>query len=440
MAFLDNTSLIVDAVLTDKGREMLASNSFSIVKFALGDDEIDYTMYDESNSNGPNFYGISIENMPILESSTYSDTALKYKLTTLKPTTKQLPEMGASVPLTISLTGDGAVSADYAMISPSTLRFDEDEEYMFELQDDSFVDLILGDYADQVKKVAHKVIFEQLTIDGDPVPKDAYQSILFGAKKTPLPLKRSEQDLFADLYKFYIPPNKFGDITVSAVRAEGELYFKGVSGPTQLITSENLIYSEAGIVVSVEGAGIISLGLTDSSGKGTTDEGDVPASEGEIVFATILKENRKILVEKEKGGFKALGIAANSKVIVTYTTKGKVQSITMYAQSINAQKTVITLKKALSASIPASVTVSTSAPADKEFQDDIPDKTGEDKSPFTPKDPDGKDTGEMKDTKDKSMDDEKKFEPETKKDFGGTKGSSGGSKSGGSKGGSKGGF
>ena len=47
MGFLDNSTnnVIVDAVLTDYGRELLAQNdgSFSIVKFAFGDDEVDYS-------------------------------------------------------------------------------------------------------------------------------------------------------------------------------------------------------------------------------------------------------------------------------------------------------------------------------------------------------------------------------------------------------------
>ena len=49
MGFLDNSTnnIIVDAVLTDYGRELLARNdgSFSIKKFAFGDDEVDYTLY-----------------------------------------------------------------------------------------------------------------------------------------------------------------------------------------------------------------------------------------------------------------------------------------------------------------------------------------------------------------------------------------------------------
>ena len=46
MGFLNNTSVTVDAVLTKKGRELLArgQDEFKITKFALSDDEIDYRL------------------------------------------------------------------------------------------------------------------------------------------------------------------------------------------------------------------------------------------------------------------------------------------------------------------------------------------------------------------------------------------------------------
>ena len=60
MSFLDKSSLIVDAVITKLGREKLSQNDFVIAKFALGDDEVDYRLYNESNTQGPNNYGIII--------------------------------------------------------------------------------------------------------------------------------------------------------------------------------------------------------------------------------------------------------------------------------------------------------------------------------------------------------------------------------------------
>ena len=69
MGVLDNTSVTVDAILTKKGREKLAKGEgqFRITKFALGDDEIDYNLYDITHPNGSNFYGQAIENMNLLE-------------------------------------------------------------------------------------------------------------------------------------------------------------------------------------------------------------------------------------------------------------------------------------------------------------------------------------------------------------------------------------
>jgi len=50
MGYLDNTSITVDAILTKKGRQKLASGqSLNITKFALGDDEIDYTLYEPAH-------------------------------------------------------------------------------------------------------------------------------------------------------------------------------------------------------------------------------------------------------------------------------------------------------------------------------------------------------------------------------------------------------
>ena len=80
MSFLDKSSLVVDAVLTKLGRERLSQNNFVVAKFALGDDEVDYKLYNESNTQGPNNYGIVIENMPIHQAFLSTDLALKYKL------------------------------------------------------------------------------------------------------------------------------------------------------------------------------------------------------------------------------------------------------------------------------------------------------------------------------------------------------------------------
>jgi len=70
MGFLDNSTVTVDAILTKKGREILSrGGNFNITKFALSDEEIDYTLYDVTHPNGTDSYGGVIENMSLLEAA-----------------------------------------------------------------------------------------------------------------------------------------------------------------------------------------------------------------------------------------------------------------------------------------------------------------------------------------------------------------------------------
>ena len=70
MGFLDNSSVTVDAILTKRGREILSEGGdLNIVKFALSDEEGDYSLYDVSHPNGTDSYGAVIENMSLLEAT-----------------------------------------------------------------------------------------------------------------------------------------------------------------------------------------------------------------------------------------------------------------------------------------------------------------------------------------------------------------------------------
>jgi len=83
MAFLDNCGdIILDAVLTDLGRERLArgDGSFQITKFALGDEEIDYTLYNNTHASGSAYYDLEILQTPILEAITDNASSMKTKL------------------------------------------------------------------------------------------------------------------------------------------------------------------------------------------------------------------------------------------------------------------------------------------------------------------------------------------------------------------------
>ena len=93
MGYLDNSIVTVDAILTKKGRELLArgDGSFTITQFALSDDEIDYTLYNPTHNLGSQYYGQAIENLPLLEAFPDETQIMKYKLTTLPRGTAKLP-------------------------------------------------------------------------------------------------------------------------------------------------------------------------------------------------------------------------------------------------------------------------------------------------------------------------------------------------------------
>ena len=93
MAYLSNTSVVVDAILTDKGRQLLSQNngSFQITQFSVSDDEVDYTLYNPNHPSGSAFYGEAIENMPIIQAFPESQEIMKYKLITLPRGTAALP-------------------------------------------------------------------------------------------------------------------------------------------------------------------------------------------------------------------------------------------------------------------------------------------------------------------------------------------------------------
>jgi hypothetical protein len=93
MGYLNNSVVTVDAILTTKGRQLLAQNngSFKITQFALADDEINYTLYNPNHPSGSAYYGEAIQNMPLLEAFPQETQIMKYKLVTLPRGTAKLP-------------------------------------------------------------------------------------------------------------------------------------------------------------------------------------------------------------------------------------------------------------------------------------------------------------------------------------------------------------
>ena len=95
MAFLDSSTAVIDAILTRKGRELLAQNdgSFQITKFAFGDDEINYQLYDATKATDQD---ADILNLPVLEPISNENIALLYRLITLPKGTLKIANLQVS--------------------------------------------------------------------------------------------------------------------------------------------------------------------------------------------------------------------------------------------------------------------------------------------------------------------------------------------------------
>lgn len=97
MAFLDNSGdIILDAVLTDTGRMRLAKGdgSFKIAKFAVGDDEINYSIYDKGHTSGSAYFDLEVLKSPVFEAFTNNTSTMKSKLISIPRTNLlYLPEL-----------------------------------------------------------------------------------------------------------------------------------------------------------------------------------------------------------------------------------------------------------------------------------------------------------------------------------------------------------
>ena len=138
MGYLNNQVITIDAILTTKGRELLARNdgTFRITQFALSDDEIDYTLYNPTHPSGSAYYGEAIENLPLLEAFPSETQIMKYKLVTLPRGTAKLPiidlgytaitiKQGASLaitPQTLNYTGGNNFEASGYAFTISDVR------------------------------------------------------------------------------------------------------------------------------------------------------------------------------------------------------------------------------------------------------------------------------------------------------------------------------
>ena len=147
MGFLNNTTVTVDAILTKKGRELLAqgTEAFNITKFALADDEVDYNLFDVTHPNGSDFFGKVIENMPLLEAIPDENHVMRYKLITLPKNTSKMPVINSSVP-SIIFEADGGIHQPDRIVTATTANV-SDSSYTFILHDQSVCTMTINEGA-----------------------------------------------------------------------------------------------------------------------------------------------------------------------------------------------------------------------------------------------------------------------------------------------------
>jgi hypothetical protein len=130
MGFLDNSGdIILDAVLTDTGRMRLAKGdgSFKITKFAFGDDEINYNLYDKNHASGSAYYDIEILQSPVLEAFTNNASSMKSKLISIPRTNLlYLPVMKLQT-TSANYQKDQASNLDTFLVSVDTVTNTDDD-------------------------------------------------------------------------------------------------------------------------------------------------------------------------------------------------------------------------------------------------------------------------------------------------------------------------
>ena len=128
MAFLDSSTAVIDAILTRKGRELLARNdgSFQITKFAFGDDEINYQLYDATKATDQD---ADILNLPVLEPISNENIALLYRLITLPAGSLRIAN------LTISPTSGTINYGDELSVTVATNNGDDVQGYVATIRD-----------------------------------------------------------------------------------------------------------------------------------------------------------------------------------------------------------------------------------------------------------------------------------------------------------------
>ncbi len=197
MAYLDNSSIVVDAILTKKGRDLLSRGigEFNITQFALSDDEIDYSLWNPSHPDGTAYYGVQIENLPMLEAFPDEASSMKYKLVTLPKRTAKMP---------VVVVAQSSIILQYqnqmVELQPQTLNYSTANStfgYTAILSDSDACDLMVSEASSVTPISATMSDSSGATIPGFISDSEASKSVTAIGMKFKL---RAKQQMYTDKY------------------------------------------------------------------------------------------------------------------------------------------------------------------------------------------------------------------------------------------------
>lgn len=187
MGYLNNSSITVDAILTRRGRELLAKGvGLNISQFALADDEIDYSLWNSDHPLGSAYYGIVIENMPITEAVPDETQNMKYKLVTLPKKTQRIPVINVPQSAITLKAGESTI------VTPQTINYPSGNStygYTFILADSDVCDI----YVAQNPKIKSQGYRAPVTEneDAQPITISSAQAVTVTAKTQVLANKQT---------------------------------------------------------------------------------------------------------------------------------------------------------------------------------------------------------------------------------------------------------
>ena len=190
MGYLDNSSITVDAILTKKGRELLAQGgigAFNITQFALADDEIDYTMFNENHPNGTQYAAEAIENMVLIEAIPDETNIMRHKLVTLDTGTSVLPFIsGVDSPILLALGSNKVIAPKTINFNGNTVGSVEPDGYAFTIADARILSNFVADGGGTASTISSvsTTAFSQTTFGNTVSLTGISKSALFGSNST----------------------------------------------------------------------------------------------------------------------------------------------------------------------------------------------------------------------------------------------------------------